>query len=376
VLPVRHPEDGAAACLDLADLVHAVVAVKRGEMFRRWLRAPVVHFAAIGSLLFGLAQAQRALDARSPTAPPPASAPAARANLPAIVFPPARVRTLHADFVGQFGRSPSREEFTTFVDQAIDNEVLEREARRLSLGFRDPSIRLRLVQKMRAVDRDPSKSEEALYQESLALGLDDDVTIRRLLREKMRILLRRDTADAPITEQDVRQYVERHRDRFARAEAVTFTHVFVSPRVHGERTRADAEAVLHELRSRPWTLGASDDLSDPFPLGLTFKGWPRANLARQFGNEFAGRVLDLEPGQWAGPIASTLGVHLVRVEERIPGALPPLDVVRPQVVLALSEERADTRVARGIERLRSLYEIRVEPPAEMSAAGWAMARQP
>jgi hypothetical protein len=278
--------------------------------------------------------------------------------------------------VEQFGRSPSREEFSSFVEQAVDNEVLDREARRLAVGFGDPSIRLRLVQKMRALNTDPSKSEEALYREALELGLDDDVAIRRLLREKMRLLLRRDGGDAPIEDREVREYVERHRDRFARAEAVTFSHVFVSPRVHGGRAREEAKTVLDELRARPVLPGPSDDLSDPFPLGLQLKGWSQATLARQFGDEFSARVLELEPGQWVGPVASTLGLHLVWVHERIPGAMPPLDLIRPQVARTLAEERAVERLVRGVQRLRSLYDVRVEPPAEMSAAGWSLARQP
>jgi hypothetical protein len=349
--------------------------VKRGGLLRRGLRAPVVHFVLIGGLLFGVSEARRALDARPSPAPPPAAA-SAPADTRAIVFSAVRVRQLHADFVAQFGKSPTREEFSSFVDQAVDNEVLDREARRLAIGFGDPSVRLRLVQKMRALSTDPSRSEEALYREALALGLDDDLAIRRLLREKMRLLLRRDGGDAPIEDREVREYVERHRDRFARAEAVTFSHVFVSPRVHSGRVREEAEAVLGELRARPLPPGASDDLSDPFPLGLRLQGWSEATLARRFGDEFATRVLELEPGQWVGPIPSTLGLHLVWVHERIPGAMPPLDLVRPQVARAVAEERAVKRVAGAIQRLRSLYEVRVEPPAEMASAGWSLARQP
>ena len=344
-------------------------------MLGRGLRHPAVHFVLIGSLLFGLSEVRRDRDARS-SAGPPSAATSAPADARVITFSSAKVRQLHADFVEQFGRPPSREEFSSFVDQAVDNEVLDREARRLSVGFGDPSIRLRLVQKMRALNSDPSKSEEALYREAVEFGLDDDVAIRRLLREKMRLLLRRDGGDAPIQDREVREYVERHRDRFARAEAVTFSHVFVSPRVHGGRARQEAETVLGELRARPLLPGASDDLSDPFPLGLQLKGWPQATLARQFGDEFATRVLELESGQWVGPIASTLGLHLVWVHERIPGAMPPLDLVRPQVVRALAEERAVERVVRGVQRLRSLYEVRVEPPAEMASAGWSLAQRP
>lgn len=343
-------------------------------MLRRWLRAPAVHFVLVGALLFGLSEARRALE-RNPRAGTPAAAVAVRADPRAIEFSAARVRQLHSDFVDQFGRGPSRDEFTSFVEQAVDNEVLEREARRLALGFRDPSIRLRLVQKMRSVSGDPAMTEEALYREAIELGLDDDLTIRRLLREKMRLLLRRDPSDAPVQESDVRAYVQRHRDRFVRAEAVTFSHVFLSARVHGERLRQEADAALRELRAPASPPGASDDLSDPFPLGLHLRGWSQGTIARQFGDDFATRVLTLEPGTWIGPIPSTLGLHLVWVHEKIPGAMPALDLVWQRVALEITEQRAAERVARGIQQLRTLYEVRIELPAEMSAAGWSFTGQ-
>jgi hypothetical protein len=274
------------------------------------------------------------------------------------------VSRLQSDFVEQFGRPPSRQELAAFVQQAADDEVLEREARRLGLAHRDPSVRSRLVRKMRVVSSDPAQSEDALYRQAIELGLADDLGIRRLLREKMRILLRQDPADASIEAEDVRAYVERHRDRFVRPQAVTFSHVFLRISVHGERLRQDADAMLRELRTRGVAPEMSDDLSDPFPLGLELRGWTQAAVGRQLGERFATRVMALEPGRWAGPIASPFGLHLVWVHEKVPGAMPSLAAVWPQVAREIMEERSAQRVARGIERLRSLYEVRIELPEE------------
>jgi hypothetical protein len=344
-------------------------------MLRRWLRAPVVHFVLIGGLLFGLSEARRLSDEMPRDGKPTSAKPPSADARAAIVFSAARVRQLQADFMDQFGRSPSWQELDAFIQQAVDNELLEREARQLALGLGDPSIRMRLVQKMRAVSADPVKTEEALYREAIQLGLDDDLVIRRLLREKMRMLLRRDPVDTPIGEKDVREYVERHRDRFVRAEAVTFSHVFVSPRIHGKGIRQEAEATLSRLRSQALPPQASDDLSDPFPLGLELRGWSQATLARHFGDEFADKILAFEPGKWGGPIASTFGLHLVWVHARVPGAMPSLQAVWPQVVRELLEARAAENLSRGLGWLRSLYEVQIELPSEMSALQPTLARR-
>jgi hypothetical protein len=334
---------------------------------RRWLRAPAVHFVVIGGLLFAAQEAWRAARGRPPGASPAdVKSPAAAARAP-IVISGTRVRQLHADFVEQFGRSPSRPELAAFVQQAADHELLEREARRLGLDVGDRSIRARLVRKMLAVSADPAQSEEALYRQAVQLGLADDLVIRRVLREKMRILLRQDPADALIGADDVRAHVERHRDRFARPAAVTFSHVFLGASVHGDRLGQEADATLRTLRARPVPPESSEDLSDPFPLGLELRGWSRAALDRRFGERFATQVLALEPGQWAGPIASPFGLHLVWVQDKIAGALPSLEALWPQVAREIQEERAAQRLARAMEQLRGLYQVRIELPDEAPA---------
>jgi hypothetical protein len=95
-------------------------------MRRRWLGAPGVHFAALGALVFAV-QTWRATEV------PPATAGIA---------------------------APS------------DQELLEREARRLGLGRDDSAVRRRLVRNLRFLGEGNAAGEEADYEEALALGLD------------------------------------------------------------------------------------------------------------------------------------------------------------------------------------------------------------
>jgi len=55
------------------------------------------------------------------------------------------------------------------------------------------------------------------------------------------------------------------------------------------------------------------------------------------------RAFDLEPGTISEPFETDLGVHILRVEERVPQELPPLEDMRPQL-------RTDVR--RQLEQLR------------------------
>ena len=317
-----------------------------------WFKKPALHFVLLGGLLY----------AALPPDTGDANAPDRR-----LVISADRVRQLAAGFHHQWGQAPTRAELEATVALAVDDRLLELEARRLALEHFDRRVRERLIQKMRAVGNDPALGAEGLYRAALALGLDDDVVVRRHLRQKMRLLLQRDPAAKPLTEQDFATCLERHRDRFQQAAAASFSHIFLSRKLHGERLAERATAVLSRLDAERSTPEAATELSDPFPLAAKWRARTRPAIARQFGETFAEKVMALEPGAWSEPIGSPFGLHLVWVHERHPERLPPVDAVRQQLVHLLEEERAATRLAFGLEQLHDLYQVRIEWPAEMGA---------
>lgn len=317
-------------------------------MMGRRLRNPILHFVVIGGLLFTAREAWRTLY----ETPGLTRAP--------IVVTAQQVRQLQADFAQQWGVPPTDAQVRAQIQEVVDAELLYREARRLRLDFQDRSIRMRLVRKMRAVSADPSQDEEALYREAVRLGLDDDLVIERVLRQKMRLLLQQDPHPAPLQEQDIRDHIARHHDRFMRPETLTFSHVFLSARVRGERLGEEAEAVLTQLRSQSTTPEAASDLSDPFPLGQQLRAQSRSGVAHYFGADFAEHVFELQVETWAGPVASPFGLHLIWVHEKIPEQMPPLDTVWQQVASEILQERAEERFTSGLRRLRKLYDIRIE----------------
>ena len=172
--------------------------------------------------------------------------------------------------------------------------------------------------------------------------------------------MQQDPHPTPLREEDIRDHIVRHRDRFMRPETVTFSHVFLSARVRGEHVREQAEALLAQLRSHSTPPEAAGALSDPLPLGCQVRAQSRSGVARFFGTDFAEQIFTLPPETWAGPVASPFGLHLVWVHEQVPEHMPPLDTVWQQVARAILQERAEARLASGLRRLRHLYDIRIE----------------
>ncbi|TMB74487.1 MAG: peptidyl-prolyl cis-trans isomerase [Chloroflexi bacterium] len=189
----------------------------------------------------------------------------------------------------------------------------------------------------------------------------------------MRLILAEDPNETPLAERDLQEYLERHRDRFEQPAELTFSHIFLSASTRGDHLERDAEAVLAQLRSQARSSEAAAELSDPFPLGLQLRAYSENRIVSRFGKPFAKQVFDLEPGVWSGPIASPYGLHLVWVHEKSAPRVPQLAAVRQQVVQAVMAERSAAQLARGLARLRGLYEIRVEGRDDPSSPGPALA---
>lgn len=346
--------------MDVADLVRAgrrtrlVILARWGARgLQRVARSPLVHFVVLGGVLLAIRH--------QPLVGEPAGAtPAVREP---IVISSERVRELSDEFTGRWDRSPSAAEERALAEQAALDEMLFREARRLALDHGDGSVRRRLVEKMRLVGDRPGRGEDELVQEASELGLEDDAVIRRLLIEKMRVVLRQEDDTRPIADTELAAHLERHRDAFAQPERITFTQVFLAADTRGARLAADARATLVRLR----TDGFAPELSDPSPLGTHLAAVPRPQLVGRFGKRFADEIMRVDLGAWSGPFASPYGLHLVRVEERRPARLPPLDEVRPALTRAVLRERGQQSLARGFARLRELYPVRIEPADQRAA---------
>jgi hypothetical protein len=329
------------------------------------LRSPAwLHFCLLGALLFGAA---RLLSRAQPPAPPRA---------PIVVDEP-RITGLAVAYARQTGAPPTRAQLDGLIASTVDDDLLVAEAHVAGLDRGDRSVRLRLVEKMRAVSEDPTLDDDALERAARNLGLDDDLVIRRILASKMRLLLGRDDGAAPPADDELREWLASHRQDWELPPSLSLTQVYVSARVHGSRLWHDGNALSAWLRRHNASPALAATRSDPFVLGATLQARSRADLARQLSGSFADAVMALPVGQWSAPIASPFGLHLVRVDERRPPALPALDAVRRRVRIAVDQARASARLQTGLARLHQVYEVRVDEaaiPAALQRAALAPAQ--
>ena len=275
-------------------------------MIRRWLREPLVHFLALGALLFALSHWRGGPGSNR------------------IVITPGQIDSLAAIFARTWQRPPSETELKGLVDDYVRDELATREG--------------------------------------LAMGLDrDDVLIRRRLRQKLEFLSEDSPDPAPVTDAELHAWLEQHPDHYRVEPEVAFRQVYVSPDRRGDAAERDAQILLAKLSAQG--ADVSTDVGDRLMLPRDVERSSRSSIARQFGEEFATEVIKIAPGRWAGPVRSGYGLHLVWVHARNEGRMPALDEVRPQVERDVMSGRRRQRLDQMYAEILSRYTVVVEPRA-------------
>ena len=216
--------------------------------------------------------------------------------------------------------------------------------------------------------------EEILYRQAVAMGLaEDDAVTRRRMAQRLEFLTSDLASMVEPTEEELEQFFQDNKAEFSEPDRLTFLQVFFDPDTRGEATLPDAERVLAQLREEgvpdPATLQAGDQMMLP---GY-FASVSEAEIRKRAGGGFASAVMELEPGQWHGPVLSGFGVHLVYVLAREPAPQPVLADVKAQVMETLQAQKMERFNQQFYDTLRERYEVIVEdaelPPGSVLQVG-------
>lgn len=223
------------------------------------LKEPLLHFLVLGGALFAVEHF------RETPAPPPAPVVAA----PSTPAGPIVVETERMTAIAQrrLGRAPTAAEVDAEAQRFVDEEVLFREALARGLERDDPMIHERIAARMTYV-----LAEAAVIPEP--------------------------------TDAQLRSWFDAHADRYNAPERIDFTHVFIA---NGDPQVADELAAKLAAGASPDTMG------DAFSGGRKYRGRKAADLAEQFGPEFA-TLASQPPSTWVRR-RSRHGLHLVRVDK-------------------------------------------------------------
>ena len=204
--------------------------------------------------------------------------------------------------------------------------------------------------------------DEIAFREAVAMGLDqDDGVIRRRLRMKMELLVEDIAGLTSPTDEELQTYLEEHMDSFRQEPQVSFKQVYLNSDKRGAGVDEAAKKMLAELVAAGPNVDP-ESYSDPNMLPKGFSLSYVSDIEKLFGPSFANGILDVEPGNWAGPVMSSYGLHLVFVRERIEGRDPQLAEVRETVEREWTAKQRREFKEETYKKLRERYAIIIEEP--------------
>ena len=276
------------------------------------LKEPVLHFLLIGTALFLYFQWTGA---------------GSGIGKSRIVVSSSQVEHLAEAYTKAWGRTPSNDQLQGLIDDWVREEIAVREA--------------------------------------VAAGLDrDDTIIRRRLRQRFEVIAEeQDARDAP-TEADLSAYLAQHADRFMAPATVSFDQIVLE----GAGTAGDSERAAAFMKTAIARGADPEQLGRASMLPARVDSMRMDIVTRQFGAAFADQIAALPTNEWAGPVRSAFGSHLVRVTAYAPGVLPSLDVVRAAVAREWENERRVAARNESYRKAREHYDVVVEAKPLRSAA--------
>jgi parvulin-like peptidyl-prolyl isomerase len=177
--------------------------------------------------------------------------------------------------------------------------------------------------------------------------------------------LSQELASATPSEKNLQEYFERNRETFRIPAQIAFTHIYFSTSKRGSGAEDDASRALAKLTSHSISSAQPPTLGDPFMLQNEYPVQTQQQVKELFGEEFAGKLFELEPGTsaWVGPLRSGYGFHLVRILQKLPSRVPELAEVRSEVVTDLRNHRLQTTSETFYAQLRRKYQVDVDKAA-------------
>lgn len=203
--------------------------------------------------------------------------------------------------------------------------------------------------------------EDVLFRQAVAMGLnEDDPITRRRMAQKLEFL----TSDLAMMVQppegELEAYFEENKTSYGDSDRITFRQVFFDPDTRGNTTLDDAAEALTKLQAEGVPDKQFMPVGDRFMLQNDFESASEADVARQMGSGFAESVMQLEPGQWHGPVLSGYGVHIVYVFDYLRSPPAVFKDVETAVLENWQLEQRQKFNADFLENLKTRYEIVID----------------
>jgi len=203
--------------------------------------------------------------------------------------------------------------------------------------------------------------KELLYQEALKKGLDKDAEYRRKVEEYKKLTLigqlleKEIETKAKVTDQDVKDYYEKHKEELASVSQIRASHILV-------KTEEEAKKILERLKKgEDFAKIAKKSSIDP---GSAKNGGDLGFFSSgQMVPEFEAAAARLKTGEISEPVKTKFGYHIIKVTDKKMGKPVEFEKAKTVIFQRLSGEKQKEFFDSYIESLKKSYKVEIDKEA-------------
>jgi hypothetical protein len=188
--------------------------------------------------------------------------------------------------------------------------------------------------------------EEVFYREALRLGLDkSDSIVRRRLVQKLGFLVE-EVEDRSGEWESVEAYYKVNIGKYSLPIRYSFSQIFFSQ-----------TALLAGIRSKLDEGSNWQKLGENSMLNPSYVSKSEKEISAIFGKLFTTQLFTLVQDEWVGPVRSSYGFHLVRLERILPNEATPLAYIEKKVVADYQQSKRDSAIDTYYSELLEKYGV-------------------
>lgn len=247
------------------------------------------------------------------------------------------------------------------LDVLIDEHLISQRAAELGLAVSDEELETAIVdvQKQNKITR--QQLEDALRQQGLPFEEYRTTLRQQILRYK--VMGRELPSLSEVTSREVRDYYQSHSDDYRLPQLLRLSRItFPLPAKGTDEERATIRAAADNARSR--VIAGTDFLLvlESLRSEQQADGGDLGTVAEpELNPTFADAVKSLQPGQISPVVEVGGGLHLLRLEERTPGRVVPLEEVKGKIEATLGEQKKAEVLKTWLIDLRAKARIDIRP---------------
>ena len=269
------------------------------------------------------------------------------------------------------GEERLRQAMTRQIENMVKDKIMLKQAEKA--GFK-PSAEF-VAKEMKEEFAELPKEEQEEIEEALkANGLSLEEHMKKTSEDKevqMAAALSKfvhveflDKAKKAITDEEIKKFYDDNADGFTKPEGVTVAHILIQPDLTKDDEEADKEAkekidaIYDELLKNPAQFGKLAQEKSDCPSGKESEGklpaFDKDGMLLEGGGAmdqtFASAAFGIEKaGQITKPVKTQFGYHIIKLIEKTPEEVTPLDKVKETISRHLAEDKARTDLNKMID---------------------------